>query len=216
MNAQPLVIAGIFIAYFIIHSLTASLWLKGIVARYCPRLSPFYRLLFNLLATLLALPLVYLAWRYPGEPLWQWEGEALYLANALALAAGIALLYALRIYDMGDFLGLSQARQRKGAAAEGEPFQLSAFHRYVRHPWYALILVIIWTRDMHTNQLLIYALVTAYLIVGSRLEERKLLHFYGDVYAEYRRRVAGLVPLPWKTLSRDEAEALLARHRRKR
>lgn len=216
MNEQSLIIIGIFVSYFVLHSLTASLWLKRLVARHLPALTPYYRLLFNLLATVLALPLVYVAWKYPGEQLWQWHGVGFYLANGLALISLIVLLYSLRIYDMGEFMGLRQARGHVQQINDMEHFQLSPLHRYVRHPWYFLILVILWTRDMATNQLLIYSLVTLYLYIGSRLEEQKLLVYHGDVYAAYRKRVAGLIPLPWKTLTAREAEELLGSYRQQR
>ncbi len=209
---QYILIIMVFVGYFVLHSLLSSLWMKQRVADCCPTLVPYYRLGFNILAVLLALPLVYLAWRYPGETLWQWQGMAFYSVNAIALVAFIALLYSFRLYDMDEFMGLSQARGEIHEIQDQEHFQISPFHRYVRHPWYFLILVILWTRDMTTTQLLIYSLVTLYLVIGSRLEERKLIVYHGEVYRDYRQRVAGLIPLPGKILSRKESKELLARH----
>ena len=210
MTQETWLIIAVFLGYFILHSLTASLWLKQHVAARWPAAVPYYRLAFNLLASITALPLVYLAWRYPGDPLWQWQGLAFYLVNALALLALVTLLYSTRLYDMDEFLGLRQVRGTIQNIHDQEHFQISPFHRYVRHPWYFLILVIIWTRDISTHQLLIYSLVTAYLVAGSRMEERKLIAYHGNVYREYRKRVAGLFPLPWKILSRAEAEQLIS------
>lgn len=214
MQNEHLLIISTFTAYFALHSLLASLWLKQRVARCCPGLLPYYRLGYNLLAVVLAVPLLYLLWRYPGEPLWQWQGFGGYLADGLGLIALIVLLYSLRLYDMGEFLGLRQARGKVHQIRDMEHFQISPLHRYVRHPWYFLILVIIWSRDMASNQLLIYLLVTLYLVIGSRLEERKLIVYHGEVYRDYRRHVAGLIPLPWKILSPSQAKALLARYQR--
>lgn len=213
MTLESILIIALFLGYFIIHSLTASLWLKQIVARYCPKIVPWYRLLFNLLATLLTLPLAWVIWRYPGEPLWHWQGLIFYLMNGLALFALLVLFYSPRLYDMQEFLGLRQLQTRTHEVNELERFHISSFHRYVRHPWYFLILIIIWTRDMSSNQLMIYSLITLYLFIGSRMEERKLIVYHGKVYEEYRRRVAGLIPLPWRILSRVEAEQLLEVHR---
>lgn len=212
MKQETLLIVVVFLGYFALHSLTASLWLKQLIARCCPAATPYYRLGFNLLASLTALPLIYLAWRFPGEPLWHWQGVAFYLVNIVALLAVIALVYSIRLYDMSEFMGLRQVRGQISDVNDQENFRISPFHRYVRHPWYFLILVIIWTRDLSTNQLLIYCLVTLYLIIGSRLEERKLIAYHGEVYREYSKRVAGLFPLPWKLLSENEAKRLLRKH----
>jgi steroid 5-alpha reductase family enzyme len=91
-----------------------------------------------------------------------------------------------------------------------ERFHLSPLHRWVRHPWYFLGLVIVWTRDMSAAMFVSALFITAYFAIGSRLEERKLLVYHGERYRRYRERVAGLVPLPWKMLSRAEAGELLA------
>jgi protein-S-isoprenylcysteine O-methyltransferase Ste14 len=46
---------------------------------------------------------------------------------------------------------------------------------------------------------LVFALgMTAYILIGIALEERDLLEKYGEAYAEYRRRVSMLIPLPGK------------------
>lgn len=213
MTAQSPFIIALFLGYFVIHSFTASLWLKQKIANCCPLLVPWYRLLFNLLALLLALPLAWIAWRYPGELLWQWSGFTFYLTNGIALLALLALLYSPKLYDMQEFMGVRQLRANTTEVNDLEHFHISPYHRYVRHPWYFLILVILWTRDMSSNQLLIYTLLTLYLFIGSWLEERKLIVYHGEVYAAYRRRVAGLIPLPWKILSKTDAEQLLKEHR---
>jgi hypothetical protein len=45
-------------------------------------------------------------------------------------------------------------------------------------------------------------------VVGSRLEERKLVERFGERYRTYRQRVPGLLPLPWRMLGREEARRL--------
>lgn len=209
MPTEYLTIIALFLAYFVIHSLTASLWLKRWVAGHYPALTCYYRLLFNGLAMLLAIPLAVVVVRYPGEPLWQWQGGWFYLMNGLALLAAVAFLYSLKMYDMAEFFGTRQLRERVSEVKDLEQFKISTFHRYVRHPWYAMLLVILWTRDITTTQLLTYSLLTLYLVIGSRLEERKLIAYHGEVYRAYRERVCGLLPLPWKFLREDEAAALL-------
>jgi hypothetical protein len=52
--------------------------------------------------------------------------------------------------------------------------------------------------------------ITLYFVLGSRLEESKLIVYYGDIYRRYRERVPALLPLPWRYLSQQEAAALLA------
>lgn len=202
-------LAFCWIAYFALHSALASLAAKRRVAAAWPNLMPYYRLTFNILASLLILPILWLTYGDAGPALWRWQGIAAWLANGLALAAIYCFWLTFRSYDMQEFLGLRQLQAHVRKVEDQEHFHLSPFHRYVRHPWYFFGLVVIWTRDMSMATLLSSVFITLYFIVGSRLEEKKLLVYHGDTYRRYMARVPGLMPLPWRFLTTAEAEALL-------
>lgn len=198
-------------AYGLVHSALASLTVKAAVARRWPRFVPGYRVAFNVLAALLLLPPVWLTFAFRGPLLWEWTGALVWIANGLAVAALAGFVATTRHYDLGSFSGLAQWRTRSSRPDGDEAgFGLSPLHRRVRHPWYFLGLVILWTRDMDAARLVSSLCVTAYLWVGSLLEERKLLALLGEPYARYRRKVPGLFPLPGRFLSRAEAQALVA------
>lgn len=196
--------------YFVIHSLLASYRVKEYVARRWPWLVRFYRLFFVTQATLLLLPLLWWMSRYPGPLLWEWKGGWLWIGRTFSVAAWIGLLWSLAHYDMGEFFGFRQWRDHITSAQDETTFTISPLHRFVRHPWYFLFLVILWTGDMHLFRLAAVVLIHAYFVVGSRLEEYKLIAYHGQVYRRYREAVPALMPRPWRYLSRADAKALLA------
>lgn len=200
-------------AYAVLHSALASLTVKRWVAARWPHRAHGYRLGFNLLAVVLLLPPLWLTFDWHGALLWSWSGPWEWVANGLALAAVTGFVWSTRYYDMTEFSGGAQWRKAHRAVEDPGRLRLSPLHRYVRHPWYSLGLVILWTRDMDEARLVSTLCITLYLWLGSLLEERKLLAFHGAVYADYRRRVAGLVPWPGRILRREEARALEARAR---
>ena len=204
-----LLLSFCWLGYFALHSALAALAVKRRVAAAWPQLMPYYRLAYNILASLLLLPILWLTYHEPGPMLWRWQGAAAWLANGLALAALFGFWLSLKSYDMQEFLGLRQLQLNVRKVEDQEHFHLSLFHRYVRHPWYFFGLVLIWTRDMNATTLLSSVFITLYFVIGSRLEEKKLLVYHGDTYRRYMARVPGLVPLPWKTLTADEAKALV-------
>ena len=194
--------------YAALHSLLAATSVKQAVQQRWPRHFRAYRLTYNLLAGILLIPSLWLLATYPGAPLWRWPTPFDWLANGLALAAVAGFAWSLRYYDTGEFLGTRQLRKAENTVHDQAPLALSPLHRRVRHPWYFLGLVIVWTREMNAALLVSAVLLTLYLIVGSRLEDRKLITLYGDAYRRYRNKVPGLVPLPWRRLSRREAEEI--------
>lgn len=208
-STQLYLLATLWILYALVHSLLASLRFKRIIRQRFPDSFPGYRLGYNLLAILLLVPPVWLLISYPGDLLWHWPEPVRWLADTLAILAILAFLWSIRIYDTGEFLGLSQLRKKTPSVDDQAPMSLSAPHRYVRHPWYFLGLVVIWTREMNAAFLITAVILTLYLWIGSRLEERKLLSCYGEQYRHYRKSVPGLFPLPWRYLSRKQAEDIL-------
>ena len=211
-----IVIISVFLAYFAVHSLMASIFLKQWVHVHWPGLMPYYRLTFNALAIILAIPLLLVMYYFPGETLWQWQGVWFYISTALALLAVAGFVVSLRYYDLSEFWGTRQLQEGNDSVHDQEGFHISHFHRYVRHPWYFFALVIIWTRDVSTTQLLVYFLVTVYFVLGSLLEERKLIAYHGKVYRKYQHKVAGIIPLPWKILSAQQARELLDEYQKNR
>ncbi len=197
-----------WLAYFGLHSLLASIWVKQYVASRWPRAMPGYRLGFNILAVLLLAVPLGLTLSGSGPWLWRWSGPASAVAFVLSAAAVVGFLWSLKFYDGSEFLGLRQLREHNTSVDDQEQFRLSPLHRWVRHPWYFFALVIIWTRDMNAEMLITAILMTLYFVIGSRLEERKLLRYHGEIYRRYRRRVPGLVPLPWKHLRASDVQSL--------
>ena len=148
-----ILLALLWLGYFLIHSLLASLWLKQRVADRYPQLLPWYRILFNVLAVVLILPPLVQLWWLRSEPLWRWEGALAWTAYALMLLACLGFVWSLRYYDGGEFLGLRQLARRQRDVRDQERLHISPMHRFVRHPWYSLGLVLVWTQDMDPARL---------------------------------------------------------------
>jgi len=198
-----------FVIYFVFHSWLASLQVKRFIAHRWPAFMPAYRLVYNLVAIILLVPLFWLMHQYQGPLLWQWTGIMAVIMKGLTMFAIAGFLWSLRSYDNQVFLGWTQWKNRYQGTEDPERLFISSLHRFVRHPWYFFILIILWTQNMHLAQLVTYGLITLYLVVGSRLEERKLIEQFGEAYRRYCVRVPGLIPLPWRFLGKDEATEII-------
>lgn len=201
----------LWIAYILLHSWLAGTQAKQLARQRWPQWFPYYRLLFNGFAVISIIPILAIVLLSPGELWWQWQGVGQWLMNTLALAALGGIFYSMQYYDGGAFLGLKPNLENRIGSAD-EPFTLSPLHRFVRHPWYTFSLVLIWTRDMNTAWLISCLAITAYFFIGSRLEDKKLIQEYGEPYKRYAEKVSGIIPLPGKILTAEEAATLTNNH----
>jgi protein-S-isoprenylcysteine O-methyltransferase Ste14 len=52
----------------------------------------------------------------------------------------------------------------------------------VRHPWYTAVVLLLWAGDLDMTALVGNGVLTVYIVVGTLLEERKLVYEFGDAY----------------------------------
>ena len=67
----------------------------------------------------------------------------------------------------------------------------------VRHPWYLAVFILLWARDLSLTEIMINMILSAYLVIGTFLEERKLVLEFGENYKLYQQRVSMFIPLQW-------------------
>jgi protein-S-isoprenylcysteine O-methyltransferase Ste14 len=206
-----LLVAITWAAYGVVHSLLASTAMKRWFATHFPDYYRGYRLGYNLLAVVLLAPSLWLMLSYPGPPLWQWPTPVNWMVNGITLMALAGFMWSARYYDTGEFLGTRQLRSQRTEPYDEAALSLSPLHRWVRHPWYFLGLAILWTREMDAALLTSAVMLTLYLVIGAHLEDNKLIARYGEPYRRYREKVPGLLPLPWRHLSREDAEDIVKR-----
>ncbi len=184
-----------------LHSLLISpSWMRLVSARF-PRLCPWYRLGYNCLAVLTILPLLFFKNALAGEILLGWGGLLLPVRFVL-LGAALWLFWAgAREYDLGVVGGLAQLRSSCSFAGSpyAEELRTTGILKRVRHPWYGGALLLLWTRTgaFDAAELVTSLVLTVYVLVGARLEERKLLHVHGQAYRDYQGRVPMFFPWPW-------------------
>lgn len=207
INLAILVLA--WIGFFSIHSLLASTSAKEAIKKRLPAFFPYYRLIYNISSLILLIPIFLFSHSIKSPVLWQWQGIMKLFSSLVLLSAIGAFLFTLRYYDSSEFIGTKQIGEKDKESKREDLFTLSPLHRYIRHPWYFLAISIIWTRDMDLVFLITAIVVTCYFIIGSKLEERKLIHYYGEKYERYMSAVSGIIPIPWRHITKKEAENLL-------
>lgn len=182
------------VIYAVVHSLLASVGAKAWAQqRFGSLANRWYRLAYNLFAGISGLPILILLFVLPDQTLYQIPSPWMLIATLGQLAGILIIVVGILQTDPWHFVGLRQIV----ASEETAPSVMitSGLYRWVRHPLYSGGLLLIWLMPVMTfNLLVIFVILTIYLIVGAKLEEKRLIHEFGDQYREYRQRVPMLFP----------------------
>ena len=153
----------------------------------------------------ITLTLVVVLWQRSGILLWSAEGlvrAALLGCTLLALALFVWSALSIRSFDI---LGIAPLRARLlGQVHEHGPFEVRGPYRWVRHPLYTGVILVLWANPVvSADRLLFNVLWSAWVIGATYLEERDLVREFGERYTEYRQHVPMLIPYrkPWPARS---------------
>ncbi|NPV66858.1 MAG: isoprenylcysteine carboxylmethyltransferase family protein [Anaerolineae bacterium] len=188
------------VVYGVLHSLLASPLLKRRIRATIGERAyeGFYRLAYNILSAVLLAPVILVLLVTPSQEVWRIPMP--WAAACMLIQAGslIALIVAVLQADPLRFAGISQAlAYLRHEPLPPESLQVQGFYGLVRHPLYLFSLLVLWPSPIMTDTLLGVAVgATLYLLLGSRLEERRLAAEFGEAYTAYRRRVPWLLPWP--------------------
>lgn len=190
-----LILASLWLAYFILHSIFADKRMK----EKLKGIQKYYRLIYSVLAILMILPIALHMLTIPSEWLWQQNLLSKFLGLMLATYGVIIFKMSLKSYNISEFLGLKQAKQDKIIK---KTLSDTGLLKYVRHPMYSGSLLLIWGYFVfapHLANLITMICLTLYFIIGTKLEEKKLVEEFGTLYSEYQKNVPMLIPrLPFK------------------
>jgi protein-S-isoprenylcysteine O-methyltransferase Ste14 len=143
-----------------------------------------------------ALLLVVLLWQPAGAELlelrgaWRFAAHAVFGAGLLGLLSGVLALGEFDVFGVVPILARLRGRPERRV-----PLVVRGAYRWVRHPLYTSILLLIWgVPDWTADRLLFAVLWTAWIVVGAILEERDLVEAHGERYVDYQRAVPMLIP----------------------
>jgi protein-S-isoprenylcysteine O-methyltransferase Ste14 len=194
---QGLLIDTLLVAVFgLQHSVMARPRFKKWLTRFVPE--PAERSTY-VMSSNLALILLFWQWRPTGGVIWDVQdpvGRAVF--HGLLITGFLIVLVTTFLINHFDLFGLRQV----WLYLRGQPYTSIAFttpgpYKVIRHPMYVGWLAAFWATPTMTLAHLVFAAgMTTYILVAIWLEERDLVEFHGEAYAEYRRTVPMLIPVP--------------------
>lgn len=186
--------AALSVAFFLQHSVMVRTPVRRRIARTFSehRAGAVYAI-----ASGVVLTLSLVLWQRSPAMVLSVQGPARWFLHALAVAASAGFVWGAVSLRSFDPFGVTAIRAHlRQIRLRPSSFTVRGAYRWVRHPLYSSILLLIWsTPDVTADGLLFNVLWTAWIVGGTVLEERDLVAELGEPYLEYRRAVPML--LPW-------------------
>jgi protein-S-isoprenylcysteine O-methyltransferase Ste14 len=181
------------IGFFVQHS---GMIRKSFRARLAAALPDYYNPTVYAVASGAVLLLLALLWQPSRLGLLSLDGPLRWLARGIFLAAMAVMVWGFGSLKYFDPLGSRPLwAHLRGEPAPAMPLTIRGLYRWVRHPIYALFIVMIWASpDVTADRLLFNVLWSIWMVIATQLEERDLTAEFGDGYRRYQRSVPMLVP----------------------
>jgi protein-S-isoprenylcysteine O-methyltransferase Ste14 len=199
--------AALSLSFFFQHS---GMVRRGFRDRYLARIvAPPYQPAVYSIASGIALTAVVLLWQPVADPrllvVDATVGHPLLYALTIAGKIFAFAIYIWGVLALGgrcfDPLGLSPIQDFLKGMIESAPsgFVVRGPYRWVRHPLYISIILLIWLEQKVTpDRLLFNVLWTGWIWIATRLEEKDLRREFGPAYDRYQQSVPMLVPSSWR------------------
>ncbi len=195
-----IVIVGLFAIFGISHSILASNKVKRWILNKFGNKIAFYRLFYNLFSTFVFFTIYYFS---PKPDVYIYDLDypfdiIILILQALSL---FGFVWAASYVDVKEFLGLTQIKRYFNGTYNPEEldehltFIVRGPFNYSRHPIYFFSILFLGLRpQMDFFYLVFFLAMTAYFIIGSKFEEKKLIERFGVRYINYKKYVPAIVP----------------------
>jgi len=105
-------------------------------------------------------------------------------------------------YDSLSFFGIRQILNfgKVKKVNPSDEIKKNGLLGVIRHPMYLCLIIYLWSQTFKMIDIIVNALLTIYVIIGTLLEEKKLVLEFGDAYVKYQKEVPMLIPFTKKVV----------------
>jgi protein-S-isoprenylcysteine O-methyltransferase Ste14 len=194
---EYLLVASLWIGYCALHSYLISIGFTNLMTRLLKSYYAFFRLFYVLLSFILLIPLLDYTGQTHTRIILTYAQPWATVRYVLIASALVIFFWAFFFnYDSLSFFGIRQIlalRRTKKADAPGI-LKRNGLLGIVRHPMYFALILYLWCQTFRVMDILVNAILTIYVVIGTILEEKKLVLEFGDTYRRYRQEVPMLIP----------------------
>ena len=192
-----LFVASIWIGYCALHNYLISIGFTNLMTRLLKNYYAFYRFFYILISLILLIPLINFTAQSDTRIIITYGYTLSIIRYALISGALLMFFWAFFFnYDSLSFFGIRQMLNfgKIKKINPTEEIRRNGLLGIMRHPMYFALILYLWCQTFRMMDIVINLILTIYVIIGTRLEENKLVLEFGDMYIKYQQEVPMLIP----------------------
>lgn len=192
-----LYISTLWAAYCALHSFLISNWLTNKISDKLKKYFAFYRLFYVIFSLVLLIWLIKYSSNYADGIIIEYSFPLSLIRSMLMYGAIVIFIWAFFFdYDSLHFFGIRQIlNMNKNLTINPDvAIKKRGLLGMVRHPMYFALIIYLWTQTFRLLDIYVNIVLTIYVLIGTILEEKKLILEFGKSYEKYQNEVPMLIP----------------------
>jgi len=192
---EYLLIVLMWAGYCSLHSFLISTSFTNLMIRLLKNYYAFYRIFFVSISLILLIPLISYTNQFDSNIIITYSPPLNIVRYVLILCSLSMFFWAFFFdYDSLSFFGIRQVLNFGKKIAPPDELKRNGLLGVVRHPMYFALIIYLWCQTFTATGIIVNIVLTIYIIMGTILEERKLILEFGDSYVKYQQEVPMLIP----------------------
>lgn len=192
-----LFLALMWTGYCSLHSYLINIRFTNLMTRVLKNYYAFYRLAYVMISIILLVPIVKFTAQLNDPVIVTYDIPFSIIRYVLISGSLFMFFWAFFFdYDSLSFFGIRQTLdfgKTKKTDPSGE-INKNGLLGKIRHPMYLALIIYLWCQTFSLSDIVVNTVLTLYILIGTRLEEKKLVMEFGDPYVKYQHEVPMFIP----------------------
>ena len=200
-----LILSSIWAGYCFLHSFLISVRFTNYLTRVLKNYYSFYRLFYALISLVLLVWVINYTAPLDTTIIITYVPPWSIIRQVTMWGSLLMFFWAFFFnYDSLSFFGIRQILNFKKLKTTNpsEEIKKNGLLAVTRHPMYLALIIYLWSQTFRVADIVVNIVLTIYVIIGTVLEEKKLVLEFGDAYRKYQREVPMLVPFTKRKFAR--------------
>jgi methanethiol S-methyltransferase len=192
-----LFVAMMWVGYCLLHSFLISIRFTDLMTNLLKNYYAFYRIFYVSISLALLIPLIDYTAELDNKVIIAYEQPLNIVRYVLMSCSLLMFFWAFFFdYDSLSFFGIRQALNfgKIKKINPSEDVKKNGLLGIIRHPMYLAVMIILWCQIFTMSDIIVSTILTIYIIIATRLEEKKLVSEFGDAYINYQQQVPMFIP----------------------